>query len=159
ERARGMRCRAARRLQVRAPQGNAQTAARRRELSAPSLSLSPPSFAEIRAMGMTQTKVAGKGQATPNINVTPLVDVVLVVLIIFMILTITMSKTFSLHLPPKDDTAKDEPKPASGENQPVVMTVDASGVIRVNQTIVPKSELRERLPRMLAGANQRVLYF
>ncbi|HLV68109.1 MAG TPA: biopolymer transporter ExbD [Polyangiaceae bacterium] len=108
---------------------------------------------------MTQTKVAGKGQATPNINVTPLVDVVLVVLIIFMILTITMSKTFSLHLPPKDDTAKDEPKPASGENQPVVMTVDASGVIRVNQTIVPKSELRERLPRMLAGANQRVLYF
>ncbi len=110
-------------------------------------------------MGMTQTKVAGKGQATPNINVTPLVDVVLVVLIIFMILTITMSKTFSLHLPPKDDTAKDEPKPASGENQPVVMTVDASGVIRVNQTIVPKSELRERLPRMLAGANQRVLYF
>jgi biopolymer transport protein ExbD/biopolymer transport protein TolR len=98
----------------------------------------------------------GKG-ATPNINITPLVDVVLVVLIIFMIVTLTMTKTFWLNLPPKD-AKKDEAEPPS-DNKPVVMTVDKSGVIRVNQTVLQKNEIKERLPRMMSGANQRVLYF
>ncbi|MFO7178002.1 MAG: biopolymer transporter ExbD [Pseudomonadota bacterium] len=108
---------------------------------------------------MTQSGTSGRGQAVPTINVTPLVDVVLVVLIIFMILTITTSKTFTLHLPPKPEAADEPPKPARGENAPVVMTVDANGVIRVNRMVLDKSEIPVRLPRLLAGANQRVLYF
>jgi biopolymer transport protein ExbD/biopolymer transport protein TolR len=100
---------------------------------------------------------AGKGRATPNINITPLVDVVLVVLIIFMIVTLTMTKTFWLNLPPKAD-AKDEP-PAPADNKPLVMTVDKAGVIRVNTTVLKKEEIKTRLPRMMAGTSQRVLYF
>ena len=108
-------------------------------------------------MGMTGPSTSGKGRATPTINITPLVDVVLVVLIIFMIVTLTMTKTFWLNLPPKSD-AKDEP-PAPSEIKPVVMTVDKTGVIRVNQTVLKKNEIAGRLPRLMAGAQQKVLYF
>jgi len=109
-------------------------------------------------MGMTAPAASGgKGRATPHINMTPLVDVVLVVLIIFMIVTLTMTKTFWLNVPPKPDE-KGEPSPPI-RNEPVVMTIDRAGVIRVNQTELKKSEVATRLPRMMAGANQKVLYF
>ena len=98
----------------------------------------------------------GKGRTTPTINVTPLVDVVLVVLIIFMIVTPMVTKTFWLNLPPKDDSK--EPPPPS-DNKPLVMTVDKDGVIRVNQTVLSKAETKERVVRMLAAKNQKVLYF
>lgn len=107
-------------------------------------------------MGMNISSGSEKGRSTPSINVTPLVDVVLVVLIIFMIVTLTMTKTFFLNLPPKSDKKDDTPVT---DSKPVVMTVDKAGVIRVNQTVLGKTELKVRLPRMLAGANQRVLYF
>lgn len=109
-------------------------------------------------MGMTAPAAgSGKGRATPHINMTPLVDVVLVVLIIFMIVTLTMTKTFWVNVPPKPE-AKAEPASAA-DNKPVVMTVDKLGMIRVNHFEVKKGELATRLPRMMAGANQKVLYF
>lgn len=99
----------------------------------------------------------GKGaRTTPTINVTPLVDVVLVVLIIFMITIPMMTKTFWLNLP-KDE--KDAPPPPPSDNKPLVMTVDKAGVIRVNQTVLSKQETKERVVRMLAAKNQKVLYF
>ena len=97
-----------------------------------------------------------KSTATPAINITPLVDVVLVVLIIFMLVTPMMTKTFWLNLPPKDDN-KAEPPPS--DNKPLVMTVDRAGVIRVNTTVLSKAEVRQRVPRMLAAKDQKVLYF
>lgn len=110
-------------------------------------------------MGMSSSGGgSAKGRSVPVINVTPLVDVVLVVLIIFMIVTMNMTKTFFVNVPPKDDEKDDQPVAAS-DVKPVVMTVDQAGVIRVNQAIVAKNEIATRVPRMLAGANQRVLYF
>jgi biopolymer transport protein ExbD/biopolymer transport protein TolR len=102
----------------------------------------------------------GKGKregASPNINITPLVDVVLVVLIIFMIVTPMVTKTFWLNLPPKPEN-KEEPTPPS-DNKPLVMTVDKAGVIRMNTTVLQKNEIKERVPRMLAAKDQKVLYF
>src|ERR1043165_2526820 len=96
------------------------------------------------------------GGSAPNINITPLVDVVLVVLIIFMIVTPMVTKTFWLNLPPKDDNKK--PPPPS-DNKPLVMTVDKAGVIRINTTVISKSEIKDRVPRMLAAKDQKVLYF
>jgi biopolymer transport protein ExbD/biopolymer transport protein TolR len=98
----------------------------------------------------------GKGRTTPTINVTPLVDVVLVVLIIFMITIPMMTKTFWLNLPKEE---KDAPPPPPSDNKPLVMTVDKAGVIRVNQTVLSKQEAKERVVRMLAAKNQKVLYF
>lgn len=98
------------------------------------------------------------GRAVPNINVTPLVDIVLVVLIIFMIVTLMATKTFSLLVPPKPEDKQEKQTPPS-EVKTVVMTVDKAGVIRVNQTVLKKGEIPKRLPRLMAGAGQRVLYF
>jgi biopolymer transport protein ExbD/biopolymer transport protein TolR len=39
------------------------------------------------------------------------------------------------------------------------MTVDKAGVIRMNTTVISKNELRDRVPRMLAAKDQKVLYF
>ncbi|MBI3204835.1 MAG: biopolymer transporter ExbD [Myxococcales bacterium] len=106
---------------------------------------------------------AGKGnskkQPTPNVNVTPLVDVALVVLIIFMVVTPLMTKTFWLNLP-KSEKPDDPPPPPNDEaNKPLVVTIDRAGAIRVNQTELSKQELKDRLPRMLAAKQQKVVYF
>jgi biopolymer transport protein TolR len=97
-----------------------------------------------------------KDSSTPTINITPLVDVVLVVLIIFMIVTPMVTKTFWLNLPPKD---KNEDPPPPSDNKPLVMTVDKAGVIRMNTQVISKNEVKDRVPRMLAAKDQKVLYF
>ncbi len=108
-------------------------------------------------MGMN-IGASNKKMPTPNVNVTPLVDVALVVLIIFMVVTPLMTKTFWLNLPEKDDKQA-PPPPPSQNNEPLVLTVDQSGVIRINKTVLSKTELKERLPRMLAAKRQKILYF
>jgi biopolymer transport protein ExbD/biopolymer transport protein TolR len=97
-----------------------------------------------------------KSASTPTINITPLVDVVLVVLIIFMIVTPMMTKTFWLNLPPKND---EKVEPVPNDNKPLVMTVDKAGVVRINTTVLSKAEIKDRVPRMLAAKDQKVLYF
>jgi biopolymer transport protein ExbD len=107
-------------------------------------------------MAMT-TGNSGNKHPTPEVNVTPLVDIALVVLIIFMCVTPMMTKTFWLNLPAKDD--KQESKPAAEPSKPLVMRVGKNGALRINQTELSKDELAQRLPRMLAAASQKVLYF
>jgi len=91
----------------------------------------------------------------PVMNVTPLVDITLVVLIIFMIVTPMMTKSFWLNIPKEEDP--NQPPPAV-QDQPLVMTVDAQGGVRVNSRALTPEELRARLPRMLAAQRQPVLY-
>jgi biopolymer transport protein ExbD len=96
----------------------------------------------------------------PVVNVTPLVDVALVVLIILMTVTPMMMKQFYLNLPKQDKNQQQQQPPATDEaNQPLVMTVDKNGVVKINQTVIKKEELKERLPRMLAAKTHKVLYF
>lgn len=62
-------------------------------------------------MGMS----SGSGGATPNINVTPLIDVLLVLLIIFMVITPTKPHKFEAKVPaepkPEDQTVVPKPNP------------------------------------------------
>jgi len=98
--------------------------------------------------------------ARPQINITPLVDVALVVLIIFMVVTPMMLKTFSINLPKKPDPERSaELKEGFEKEHPLVMTLARSGEIRINRVPVSRAELPERLPRMLAAASQKVLFF
>src|SRR5688572_10645397 len=107
-------------------------------------------------MGMTAPSGGGrKERPVPVINVTPLVDVVLVVLIIFMIVTTMMTRTFWMNLPKTEKDAEASPT----DNKPLVLTVDGKGVIRANQTVLTKPEVRERVIRMLAAKNQKTLFF
>lgn len=63
-------------------------------------------------MGMSS---GGSSGATPNINVTPLIDVLLVLLIIFMVITPTKPHKFEAKVPaepkPQDQTVVPKPNP------------------------------------------------
>lgn len=109
-------------------------------------------------MGMNLGGGGKKELAKPTMNVTPLVDVALVVLIIFMVVTPMMTKTFWLNLP-KQEEKKDNTPPPPTSNEPLVLTVDKEGVLRVNKTVLQKSEIADRLPRMLAAKKNKILYF
>ena len=107
-------------------------------------------------MGMDSGAREGKaGRARPNMNVTPLVDVVLVLLIIFMVITPLLAKQFWLTLPDKVDK---HDHPADPKDTPIVLRVTSTGEIRINSDTVPKTELQERLHRMLA-AQPRIVFF
>lgn len=114
-------------------------------------------------MGMSLGGGGGRGkkpQPQPNVNVTPLVDIALVVLIIFMVVTPLMTKEFWLNLPLKPDENEPPPPPPKKEQkQPLVMTVDSKGTIRINKVVLTKEQVPERLPRMLAAQRQKVLFF
>lgn len=109
-------------------------------------------------MGMNVGGAKGD-RPTPNVNVTPLVDICLVVLIIFMVMTPMMTKTFWLNLPNKPEEEQKNSTPSNKNNEPLVMTVERDGTIRVNQSVLDKREIAERLPRMLAAKRSKVLYF
>lgn len=110
-------------------------------------------------MGMNVSAGGKKaGAISPVMNVTPLVDVVLVLLIIFMVVTPLLNKQLWLNLPKKDEDAQKTPPPEDAE-KPVVLSVDEKGTIRINQNIVEKSELRERLQRIFAARSDQLLYF
>jgi len=109
-------------------------------------------------MGMSIGASGGKGkklQATPQMNVTPLVDVVLVLLIIFMVVTPLLSKQFWLQLPKQEESKNANPD----ENKSVVLTVDKAGALKVNGTEIPKNELKDKLSRYMAARPDKVVYF
>lgn len=106
-------------------------------------------------MGMATGSIARKSRATPQMNVTPLVDVVLVLLIIFMVVAPLLSKQMWLQLP-KQDAQLAEP---SSENKSVVLTVKTDGTLAVNGTDLPKSELKDKMRRVMAARSDKVIYF
>jgi len=81
-------------------------------------------------MGMSTGSSSG---ATPNINVTPLIDVLLVLLIIFMVITPSKPSRFEAKVPaePKDDNKNVVLKP--NPNTLIVFVSRDGGKIRLNQ--------------------------
>ena len=106
-------------------------------------------------IGTKQTK---PGRATPNMNVTPLVDVVLVLLIIFMVITPMLAKQFWLNLPNKPDKEPQQ-EVADDKNAPIVVTVTKAGDIKINRDVVPPDQFSAKLKRVLAGSGQRTVFF
>jgi biopolymer transport protein TolR len=97
------------------------------------------------------------GRPKPNMNVTPLVDVVLVLLIIFMVVTPLMAKQFWIHLPNKVE--KEPARDPADKDQPIVVSVNRAGDIRINRDVVPKAEFAVKLHRVLAAREQRTVFF
>lgn len=99
-------------------------------------------------MGMSSTNHArarGGRRFRPmaEINVTPFVDVVLVLLVIFMVSAPLLSQGVALDLPKTDANA------LPNESEPLVISVDAEGLIFLQNTEV---ELDELVPRLTAIA-------
>lgn len=110
-------------------------------------------------MGMNVGAAGGKkGKATPEMNVTPLVDVVLVLLIIFMVIMPLMPAHFWVHVPDKSDS-EDLTPPDPSEKQPLVITVNPEGQFQINKEIVPDEEFAEKLRRVLIARGERKVFF
>ena len=113
-------------------------------------------------MGMDLDTGKGKkknGVGTPEMNVTPLVDVVLVLLIIFMVVMPMLNSTFWIHVPPKPDENVEPEPPDPNALQPLTVTVNRQGHIRINQDVFPDNVFPDRLRGMLVARNTRKIYF
>jgi biopolymer transport protein ExbD len=110
-------------------------------------------------MGMNVGAHGGKkGQAKPEMNVTPLVDVVLVLLIIFMVIMPLMPAHFWVHVPDKPDSEEVAP-PDPNEKQPLVISVNTEGHFQINKEVVPDAEFAEKLRRVLIARGERKVFF
>ncbi len=91
-------------------------------------------------------RIAQRGRHRPiaEINVTPFVDVMLVLLVIFMVTAPLLTVGVQVDLP------KTGAKVIPGDDEPLAITVDASGQIFLQETPV---ELAALAPRLLAVTN------
>ena len=83
-----------------------------------------------------------------EINVTPFVDVVLVLLIIFIVAAPLLTVGVEINLP---ETAANSLQ--QGDEEPLTISVAASGEIEINQTDIPKEELITRLGNIMKERN------
>ncbi len=81
----------------------------------------------------------GDGGAIASINVTPLVDVMLVLLVIFMITAPILQQGVNINLP------KVKAAGLTGEDQQLVISVNARGQIYLNDTEIRLDELGPKL--------------
>ena len=90
----------------------------------------------------------GRGGYIPmsEINVTPFVDVMLVLLDVFMITAPLLTVGVEVNLP------KTESKAIPGSDEPLAITVDASGVIYLQETEITVEALVPRL-QAITGEN------
>jgi len=93
-----------------------------------------------------------ENRAMSDINVTPLVDVILVLLIIFMVTAPMMQQGIDVDLPQTTS------QPIEGQEERLVITINAKREVFVNQEKVDPLLLRRRLERTAAAKlNKEVL--
>ncbi len=87
-----------------------------------------------------------RGRRTPmaEINVTPMVDVMLVLLIIFMVTAPLLTAGVQVDLPESKAAALEQ------DDEPVSITIDASGAIFIDDAPVTSQELAPRLAQIAA---------
>jgi len=100
---------------------------------------------------------SGWGRPNSDINVTPLVDVVLVLLIIFMVVTPLLEKDIMVRVP--DDTQEDV-TPEDLQDQ-LVVTIDETGQIKLNNEALDDEAYKTRIKRALAAKSyeEKLVFF
>jgi biopolymer transport protein TolR len=91
-----------------------------------------------------------RGRRTPmaEINVTPMVDVMLVLLIIFMVTAPLLATGVQVDLPESKAAALEQ------NNEPVSISIDASGAIFVDDVAVAADGLGPRLQQIAAASRE-----
>jgi biopolymer transport protein ExbD len=95
---------------------------------------------------MSLKKISKKGHGTmTELNITPLLDLVFVLLVIFIITTPQLMNNLEMTLP------SGKPPPPNKEKPKITrIEVMADAQIRLNGTVVTKTELRDDLKQMKA---------
>jgi len=87
-----------------------------------------------------------------EINVTPFVDVMLVLLIVFMITAPLLTTGVPVDLP------KTQARPLKGESEPLVVTIDNSGKIFLQDAEIKPDQLLSRLAGLAQEDDKRRIY-
>lgn len=85
------------------------------------------------------TSRRGRGRLMSEINVTPMVDVMLVLLVIFMITSPMLVAGIEVDLP------ETKSSPISGQDKPLVISINKQGEIFITETKIPAKELIAKL--------------
>jgi biopolymer transport protein ExbD len=86
-----------------------------------------------------------------EINITPLTDIFLVLLIIFMVTTtVSQEEGKNIDLPEAAESSETPPKS-------VTVAIDAEGVIKINDKLVPNGMLEQMIEDALAVAEEKVV--
>ena len=92
------------------------------------------------------------GGTMSNINVTPLVDVMLVLLVIFMVTAPILQQGVNINLPKVKAAA------LTGEEQQLVVAVNRTGQIFLNDTAIPLPYLGPKLQAILKARPDRQVF-
>jgi biopolymer transport protein TolR len=93
-----------------------------------------------------------KGGATPDINITPLVDVVLVLLIIFMVVTPAINEGAQIELPKVDS-----PDLKAKYMNPIEVTIAPDGTTVCDKKTIKLAQLKQELVALHAKEPDRAL--